>query len=124
MNGCGDISSNDEAAKTNCIVLFTYVLYTLQKDINSDGNQLASGELFCNSIYTSPRQPKSHFYAEPCKRQESVTVSMRTVAILNLEIRLIPRKMIFQKGISYLPELNLKLQYKEFLNLHTFSMIK
>ena len=35
------------------IAWFAPVLYTLQEDVESDGNQLSSGELVCNDIYKS-----------------------------------------------------------------------
>ena len=64
---------------------FTYVPYTLREDVESDGIQVASGYLGCNAIYTSPWRHNSHFYVKPQKK--SVTVSMRTVAIPNLDVK-------------------------------------
>ena len=58
MNGCGAISANNEAANMFFIVCFTSVPYTLQEDVESYGNKLASGDLVCNVIYTSPRRYK------------------------------------------------------------------
>ena len=52
-----------------------------------DGNKLASGYLFCNTIYKYTGMHKSNLYIDPCKRQKSVTVSMRTVSISNLDIK-------------------------------------
>ena len=85
MNGNGAISDNDEAANNPYIFFFTSVPYTLREDVESDGIQVASGYLGCNAIYTSPWRHNSHFYVKPQKK--SVTVSMRTVAIPNLDVK-------------------------------------
>ena len=58
MNRDGAISEKDEDKNIFYIVRFIYVTYTLQKDMESDGNTLASGDLVWNGIYTSTRQPK------------------------------------------------------------------
>ena len=86
MDGCGDIATNDEAIYNFYIVCFEYVPYTLQEDMESDGNKLSYGDLVCNNIYTSTVWPKLIFYIDPCKRKQSVTVSVRTVAIPNIEV--------------------------------------
>ena len=44
VNVYGDISAEDEAANDIYIVHFIYVPYTLQKYVELDGNNLASGE--------------------------------------------------------------------------------
>ena len=44
-NGYGAIFYNDEAENNFYIVPFTYVPYKLQDDVQSDGNQLLSGDL-------------------------------------------------------------------------------
>ena len=59
MNGYGDISANDKAANIFYIIHFTSVPYTLQEDVESDGNQLESGGLVFNAIYTFPGRHKS-----------------------------------------------------------------
>ena len=58
-----------------------------------DGNKLASGDLVFNVIYKHPRRHKSRFYVEPCKRQETVTVSMSTVYIKKIEVKALTRKI-------------------------------
>ena len=45
MNRDGAISEKDEDKNIFYIVRFIYVTYTLQKDMESDGNTLASGDL-------------------------------------------------------------------------------
>ena len=45
MNGYGDISANDEAANNLYICCFTFLPYTIQEDVESNGNKLTSGEL-------------------------------------------------------------------------------
>ena len=65
VNGNGAIYANDEAANNFYIVRFTDVPYTMQEDVESYGNQLASSGFFCNSIHTSPGRNKSQFYVEP-----------------------------------------------------------
>ena len=37
--------------------------------LESDGNQLSSGDLVCSYIYTYPRKPKLCLYADPVKRK-------------------------------------------------------
>ena len=64
MNGCGAIPPNDEAKNNFYIVHFTPVTYTLQEYVESNGNELASGYLVWNSIYTCPGQHKPRFYIE------------------------------------------------------------
>ena len=41
------------------VVSFTSVPYTLEEDVESDGNQLAYNDPVFNSIYTSHRRHKS-----------------------------------------------------------------
>ena len=65
VNGYSAIVSSDEAAKTFYIVHFEFVFYTLQEDVESNTNQLFSGNFFCNAIYTSHGRHKLHFYAGP-----------------------------------------------------------
>ena len=69
LNVYGAISVNDEAINNFYVVLLTHVPYTLKEDVESYENQLASGNLFCNEIYKSPRLPTYHFYVELCKRK-------------------------------------------------------
>ena len=54
VNWYGNIYANDEAESNFYIVCFISVPYTIQEDVESYGNQLASGHLVCNKIYTSP----------------------------------------------------------------------
>ena len=61
MNGYGAISANDEAENSFYIVLLTYVHYTLQEDVESDRDQLESGDLVCSKIYSSLGWHKSCF---------------------------------------------------------------
>ena len=49
-NGYSAISFNDEAANNFYIVQFTSIPYTLQDDVEWDGNKLSSGDLFLNAI--------------------------------------------------------------------------
>ena len=49
-NGYGAIADNGEAANNFYFVCFIYVPYTLQEYVESDGNQLASGDLVYNAI--------------------------------------------------------------------------
>ena len=58
VNGYGAIAHNDETENNVYIVLFKSVPGTLQEDVESARNKLASDELVCNSIYTSPVQHK------------------------------------------------------------------
>ena len=53
VNGYGAISANDESANKIFIVCFISVPYTLQEDVESYGNQLASENLVFNAIDTS-----------------------------------------------------------------------
>ena len=61
--------------------------------MESDGNKLSSYDLVCNAVYTYPVRHKSRFYVEPCKRQETVTVSMSTVYIKKIEVKALTRKI-------------------------------
>ena len=71
VNGYGDIDTNDEAAHNVHIFCFALsVPYTLQEDVESDENQLAYGDLFCDAIYTSPGQYKSRFNLETFTRKK------------------------------------------------------
>ena len=62
MNGYGAVYANDEATNIPYVVCFTYFSYTLQEDMEWDINQLVSGGLVCNAIYTSHGCHKSQFY--------------------------------------------------------------
>ena len=58
VNGYDAISANDETANNFYIVCFTSVPYTLQEDVESDVNQLESGDPVCNAIYASTGRHK------------------------------------------------------------------
>ena len=64
MNGCGAIADNEEAKNNSYIVGFTSVPYTILEYLESDVNQLPSGEFVCNSIYTYPGRHKSRFHVD------------------------------------------------------------
>ena len=66
--------------------------------MESDGNQLAYCDLIFNTIYKSPVRHKYRFYANQCKRQKIVTVSMRNVYIPNIDIKVWTRKIEFPQG--------------------------
>ena len=57
-NGYGAIAVNNLPANIFYIFCFTY---TLQEDVKSYGNKVASGDPVCNAIYTSHGQHKSLF---------------------------------------------------------------
>ena len=67
-NGYGAIAANDESANNFYIVCFKSVPYIIQEDVESDRNHLASRNLVCNKIYTSPGRHKSNFNVDLCKR--------------------------------------------------------
>ena len=97
VNGNGAISANDEAENKFYIVWFTSAPYTLQEYVESDGNQLASGDLVCNTIYTFPGRNKSQFYVNTYIYKR-VTVSMKTVAIGNLDIKVWTQRSNLPQG--------------------------
>ena len=72
------------------------VPYTLQEDVESDGNQLSYGDLVCNTIYTSTGWHKSHFYVEPYIFLKSV--SMNTVPIKDIDVKVWTRKSDLTQG--------------------------
>ena len=96
MDGYGVIAANDEAENNVYIVFCQYLPYTLQEDVESYGNQLTSGDLVCDAIYTSPVWNKLKFYFDPYKK--SVTVSMNTVDIKNLDVNVWTPKSEFPQG--------------------------
>ena len=66
--------------------------------MESDGNTLESGELVWNDIYTYTVHTKSCFYDDPCERQKSMSVLMKTVAIFNIDYKFCTRKHILPQG--------------------------
>ena len=64
INGYGAIADNNKSENIFYIVCFTAVPYTTPKYVESYGNQLESGGLIWNAIYTSPGQQKSSFYVD------------------------------------------------------------
>ena len=50
MDGRDVIAPNEKSENNFYIVCFTYVLYIPQEDLESDENQLASGDIVCNAI--------------------------------------------------------------------------
>ena len=74
MKGGGVIYANGVAANNVYIFHFTSVPYTRQEDVESDGSQFESGDLVCNTIYTSPGRNNYFFYVKPCKRQKTENV--------------------------------------------------
>ena len=54
VNGYGAIDANVEAEKNPYIDWFTYFPYTLQEDLESDGNESSSNDLVWNPIHKSP----------------------------------------------------------------------
>ena len=57
----GAIAANDEDVNILYVVSFISVAYKIQEDVESYGNQLASGDLYFNEIYTHPGRHKSLF---------------------------------------------------------------
>ena len=53
LGGYGAIAADDESANDLLWFCFVSVIYILQEDMESDGNQLTSGDLFFNDIYIS-----------------------------------------------------------------------
>ena len=96
----GAISENYETVNDFNIVIFKYVPYTIQEDVEPDGNKLAYSDLFCNTIYTYTVWHKSFFYVDPYIRQTTVTMSMKTVAIPNTEIKVWTRESDSQQEYS------------------------
>ena len=64
VNGYGPIATNDETENNLYIVRFTYVPYIIQEDVETDGNQLASGDLVWNEIYIYLGSNKPIFYVD------------------------------------------------------------
>ena len=74
----GAITSNDEYSNNVYIVRFKYVPYTPQEDVESDGNQLVSGDPVFNAIYKYPGRHKSQFYVEPYKNKKCYCINERS----------------------------------------------
>ena len=72
--------------------------------MESDGNQLASGCLVFNAIYTSLGRNKSCLYVKTCKNIYIMVVSMRTVSIPNIGVKVWTHKNEFPQG-NYLRSL-------------------
>ena len=68
-NGYGAIDVTDEATNKFYVIRFTSVPYRLQDDVESYGNQLASGEFVFNAIYKFLGWHKSQFYVDPYKNK-------------------------------------------------------
>ena len=98
VNECGAIAANDEAADIFYIFWFLFVPYTFQKDVVSDRNQIKFGDLVCHTIYTSTGQHKSCFCINLLKEQKSVTVSMNTVDLPNIGVKICTPKGEFPQG--------------------------
>ena len=58
VNVYGAIDAIDEAVNNFYIFFFTSLPHTLQEDVESYGNQLASSGLVCNAIYIYPGRHK------------------------------------------------------------------
>ena len=89
------------------IILFTYVPYTIKEDVGLDGNQLASGAIYS---YIGGHEPC--FYVKPFKRQKYVTVSMKTVDITNLEVKVKTQNFELPQGNKLPKFLNSNWNYK------------
>ena len=65
--------------------------------MESDVNQLSAGVLVCNAINTYHGWHKQRFYVEPLKTK-IVTVSIKTFAITNVDVKVWTRKSEFPQG--------------------------
>ena len=99
VNWYGVIDANGEAENNINIVWCTSFPCKTQEDVVLDGNKLASSDLLFNVICKHPRRHKSRFYVEPCKGQETVTISTSTVYIPSIDIKVWTQK-------SELPQAN------------------
>ena len=54
--------------------------------------KLSYGGLVCNAIYTYLERLKLRYYVGTCTRQKSVTVSMKTVAVPNIDVKVWTQK--------------------------------
>ena len=93
MNGYSAIFANNKDANNFCIIWFTPVIYTLQEDVESDGNALGSSDPVCNSVYRSTGCSISSFYVDQFERQKSMIASTRTVATPNIDIKICTQKI-------------------------------
>ena len=91
--------------------------------MESGGNKLASGEPVFNEINQYPKWHKSCYYVDSCQRQKYITVSIMTVAILNIEAKFWTWKNEFPQG-SYLCSLTQpEIKIQRHLNSQILSMI-
>ena len=67
-------------------VFFASEQYTLQEDVQPDGNKCVYCEPVSKQIYASPGHHKSYFCVNQCKRQKSVTLSTMTFDIPNIDV--------------------------------------
>ena len=97
MNGYGAIYSNYES-EFFYTVNFASVTYTLQEYVESDGNELVSGDFVCNAIYIHLTDGINLVYISSYEKEKIVTVSMRTLAIPNIDIKVWTRKHELLQG--------------------------
>ena len=65
----GAIDADNYSCHSYYIIIFSSYLYTLQEDLNIDGQVVSSGEMVCERTYYFPINIKYHCYVSPKTNQ-------------------------------------------------------
>jgi hypothetical protein len=85
----GAVNTIDPNTQGFYIVKFMSTPYSLQQDMNVNGDCISSGELVCDAEYLSPAQLGSLWYVTPDEDTMPIVVEMSKVLVCNLAVNIV-----------------------------------
>ena len=82
----GAIDTDDSSCHGYCIIKFSSSPYTLQSDLNIDGQVISSGEMVCEGKYFFPININSQCYVLQRTKSINTIISLRKIINGNVNI--------------------------------------
>ena len=114
-NSYGAMNADDPKTDGFYIIQFTSPPYTLQNDIEVNGDKITSGNLVCDAEYLSPAQKGSNWYVTPSKNDVlHVVIEMSKVLVTNIPINIVTGLSELDRNMKTLTKSDLRIK-KPFL---------
>jgi hypothetical protein len=98
----GAVNTEDPQTDGFYIVKFISSPYTLQNDVEVNGDRISSGTLVCDAEYLSPAFKGSNWYVTPIGNIVSVVVEMSKVLISNIDVELATERSQLDRNLKVL----------------------
>ena len=83
----GDIDASDYACHSYYIITFSSSTYTLQAELNIDGQVISSGKMVCEGTYYFPIKINSRGYVSPKHKSNNMIASLRKIINSNVNLK-------------------------------------